>query len=458
MQTRFLHTESFRLTAVYATFLFVSMLTLGGLAYVMTDAAFQDQVLRFCDQDLAAIAKGYKTEGLSEAREIIGQRMASPEGSDFFLLQNGAGRKVAGNLPAMTPRLGVLRLPYPRAAEGDEAEDHEILGRGALLAPSLYVFVGRDLYFANTTEERILHALAWMLAATLVLAALGGIVLSRSFLKRMDAIARTCRAIIAGNFSDRVPTRGTKDEFDRLAGAVNEMLDRIADLVANLHQVSNDIAHDLRTPLTLLRHRLEQARVGARTPQDYSQAVDDAIAVSERLLAIFSALLRIAQIESGVRRSAFAPLDLSALLRELTDIYRPVSEDSGHPFAAEFDGPAVIQGDRELLLQLFANLVENAINHTPAGTRIVLALSQTLSGCVASVSDTGPGVPAERVPDLFKRFFRLEQSRSAPGHGLGLALVAAIAELHGADVAVRENQPGLRVEIAFREPTSDNPS
>lgn len=452
MRTRFLHTESFRLAAIYAAFLFVSMLTLGGLVYVMTDAAFQDQVLRFCDQDMAAIARGYATEGLSESQEIIGQRMASPEGSDFFLLQNDAGRKIAGNLPAMAPRMGVLRLPHPRAARGDEAQEHEILGRGAFLAPSLYLFVGRDLYFANAAKERILHALMWMLAATLVLSALGGVVLSRSFLNRMDAIAATCRAIIAGNFSDRVPTRGSRDEFDRLAGAINEMLDRIAELVANLRQVSNDIAHDLRTPLTLLRHRLEQARAEARTPEDYSRAVDDAIAVSDRLLAIFSALLRIAQIESGVRRSAFAPLDLRALLQELAEIYRPVAEDGGHPFATELHAPLMVQGDRELLLQLFANLVENAINHTPAGALIVLALSEG----VASVSDTGPGVPAERVPDLFKRFFRLEQSRSAPGHGLGLALVAAIAELHGAKVAVRDNRPGLRVEIAF--PTSDNPS
>lgn len=448
MQTRFLHTESFRLAALYAAFLFLSMVTLGTLVYVMTDAAFEDQVLRFCDQDLAAIAKGYSTEGPSEAEEIIAQRLALPGGSDFFLLQDKAGRRIAGNLPAMKARLGVLRLSYPRALEGDEPENHEILGRGVFLARNLYAFVGRDLYFANTTKEWILRALLWMIAATLALSAAGGLFLSRNSLSRMDAIADTCRAIIAGNFSDRVPTRGSRDEFDKLAAAINEMLDRIADLVANLRQVSNDIAHDLRTPLTLLRHRLEQARASARTPEEYSRAVDDAIALSDRLLAIFSALLRIAQIESGMRRSAFTQVELGALLQELAEIYRPVSEDSGHPFVVDLVGPVTIKGDRELLLQLFANLIENAINHTPPGTQITLALSR--EEYVVSMSDTGPGVPPERVPDLFKRFFRLERSRSTPGHGLGLALVAAVAELHDAEIRVRDNSPGLRVEIAFR--------
>jgi signal transduction histidine kinase len=462
VQTRFLHTESFRLAALHAAFLFLSMMILGALVYVMTDGAFQDQVLQFCDHDLAAIANGYSTEGIHEAKEIIGQRMASPGGLDFFLLEDAAGRRITGNLPQMEMRAGIIRLPNPNHVEGDEAEEHEILGRGAFLAQGLFVFVGRDLYFANTTKERIFHTLLWMIAATLILSVAGGMILSRNFLGRMDAIAKTCRAIIAGNFSDRVPTRGTRDEFDRLAGAINEMLDRIADLVVNLRQVSNDIAHDLRTPLTLLRHRLEQARVDARTPEDYSRAVDDAIAVSDRLLAIFSALLRIAQVESGMRRSAFAPIELRGLLQDLADIYRPVSEDSGHPFVVELDVPVTVQGDRELLLQLFANLIENAINHTPSGTQITLALSQTRY--VASVSDTGPGVSPESMPDLFKRFFRLEGSRSTPGHGLGLALVAAIAELHSADVTVRDNSPGLRVEIAFRsgvqEPsrTSDNPT
>ena len=449
MQTRFLYTESFRLSAIYAAFLFASMLALGVLVYVMMGAAFRDEVLQFCDQDLSAIERGYSTEGLSEATEIINQRMAAPSGSDFFLLQTAQGRRLAGNLPAMPARPGATRLAYPRLAHGNGEEGHEILGRGKLLAPGLFVFVGRDLYFANSAKEKILRALIWMLAATLLLAVLGGVLLSRSFLKRMDDIARTCRAIIAGNFGDRIPTRGTKDELDRLSGAINEMLDRIEDLMESVHRVSNDIAHDLRTPLTLLRHRLEQARVSAKTPQDYSRAVDDAISVSDRLLAIFSALLRIAQIESGARRSAFERVDLRALLQELTDIYRPVSEDSGHPFSTELGATVNVQGDRDLLLQLFANLVENAINHTPAGTAIRLTLCKAMNGVVATVADCGPGVPAERVPDLFKRFFRLEQSRSTPGHGLGLALVAAIAELHDAKIAVRDNRPGLRIEIEF---------
>ncbi len=264
VQTRFLHTESFRLSAIFAAFFFASTLALGALVYVMMGDAFQDEVLQFCDHDLAAIARGYSTEGLSEAVEIINQRMAAPGGSDFFLLQKGKSGRLAGNLSAMPPRIGVLHLPYPHIA-GAQGEGHAILGRGAYLAPGLFVFVGRDLYFANRTKARIFHALLWILAATLLLAVLGGTMLSRSFLGGMDTIAKTCRAIMAGNFGNRIPTRGTRDELDRLAGAINEMLDRIADLMENLRQVSNDIAHDLRTPLTPVA---PSARAGAGERED----------------------------------------------------------------------------------------------------------------------------------------------------------------------------------------------
>lgn len=451
MQNRFLHTESFRLLAIYASLFVASMLMLGALVYLVIDAAFQEEVMQGSDHDLASIEQGYSTEGLSEAVEIVNQSMAAPGGSDFFLLQKGSTQRLAGNLPPMVPQIGILRLPYPERGGATSKEGHAVLGRGKFLAPGIFVFVGRDLYFANTIEKRIFHPLFWILVVTLALAALGGSLLSRAFLRRMDAITDTCRAIMAGNFGNRIPAKATRNELDVLAAAINEMLDRIASLVEDVRQVSNDIAHDLRTPLTHLRHRLEQARVSARTPEEFSQAVDDAIVLSDRLLAIFSALLRIAQIEGRARRSAFETIDLRALLQDLSDIYRPVSEDSGHPFCVALKSPAIIQGDRELLLQLFANLVENAINHTPAGASINVELTETTGSYVVTVSDTGPGVPAELVPDLFKRFYRVEQSRSAPGYGLGLTLVAAIAELHGANVSVNDNRPGFRVEIVFAE-------
>ena len=201
--------------------------------------------------------------------------------------------------------------------------------------------------------RRILRTLLWVFAGALILALAGGLAVSRSFLRRTDEIVRTCRAIMAGNLASRIPLRGTEDELDRLSETINAMLDRIAALMDNLRQVTNDIAHDLRTPVTHLRHRLERARLQAKSKEDYDQALEAAILSSDDILHLFAALLRIAQIEGGARRSAFAPLDLVKLLTQLGDVFGPVAEDAKHHLRLSLNGPAVIHGDRELLIAAF---------------------------------------------------------------------------------------------------------
>ena len=443
MRNRFFRTEGFRLSALFAAVFALSFVILGGFVLVITNQALRDQILAFSATDIAAIRDGYAHEGVFEAREVINQLMASPASSGFYLLQQD-GRVVEGNLPAMTPRAGTQEI---------SASGHQVLGTGAFLASGLYVFSGSDTTRLHAVQAHLLNVMLGLFAAALLLAVAGGALVSRGFLRRTDAMATACRDIMNGNLKLRIPVRGTGDELDRLAEAINAMLSRIAALMENLSQVSNDIAHDLRTPVTHLRHRLERAQADSKTLGDHRAALEAAIAKADEILGLFAALLRIAQIEGGARRAAFAALDLGALLIQMRELFEPVAEEAGHTLELTNPETLTIRGDRQLLVQLLSNLIENAIVHTPQGTRIRLSLARDHDRAVVRVSDDGPGVPQEEHERLFRRLYRREASRSQPGYGLGLALAAAVAELHGADISIVEG-PGLVVQISFPLPSA----
>jgi signal transduction histidine kinase len=446
VRIRFLHTETFRLSAIYAVIFAASVMLLGGLVLVITERAFRDQVVRFSQGDIAAIQNGYNSEGLGEATEVVQQIMAAPGVSDFFLLQKD-GKPVAGNLPAMSPRAGVFSLTR---------NGHEILGAGKFLASGVYAWSGSDLARAQLAGRQIVQTMALLFAAALLLAVIGGAVVSRSFLRRSDAMARACRAIMDGDLKARIPVRGTQDELDRLAGTINEMLNRIAALMENLHQVTNDIAHDLRTPVTHLRQGLERARGGPEA--EHAQALEVAIGKTDGILALFVAMLRIAEIEGGKRRAAFAPVALAGLLMRLHELFGPVAEAAGHSLAVDFAQDAEIRGDPALLTQMLSNLIENAILHTPPGTHIVLALKMMDGRAALTVADDGPGVPADEHAKLFQRLYRREASRTRPGYGLGLSTAQAIAELHGASIGVVPGSAGLAIRVLFPAPRTSSGS
>jgi signal transduction histidine kinase len=445
---RFLRTEGFRLSALYACVFALSFAVLGSFVLVITNQALRDQILAFSTTDIAAIRDGYAHEGMHEAREVINQLTAAPASSGFYLLQQD-GKPVAGNLPAMLPRIGTVEFVLASSSR----HHHRVLGTGAFLAPGLYVFSGSDTPRLRAVQAHLLNVMLGLFGAAMLLAVAGGALVSRSFLRRTDAMARTCRDIMDGDLSLRIPVRGTQDELDRLAEAINEMLSRIVALMENLSQISNDIAHDLRTPVTHLRHRLERARADSRTMEDYGAALETAIAKADEILGLFAALLRIAQVEGGARRAAFQPLDLGTLLVQMRELFEPVAEEAGHTLhltGERGSEETIIRGDRQLLTQLFSNLIENAIVHTPPGTCITLSLAVAQGCAVARVSDDGPGVPREEHERLFRRLYRREASRTQPGYGLGLSLAAAVAELHGAAIRILEDtSPGLSVEIAF---------
>ena len=439
MQARLLQTDAFRLAAIYTAVFALTMAAIGFSVTVITREALRGQILRFSGADNAAVQSGYRGGKVHEAIEVVQQRMSAPGASDYFLLQQD-GQAIAGNLPPMKARPGAHALNLPSG--------HIILGSGQTIVPGLFVFSGSDLSRVNDVEDRIRATLLWLFLLGLVLAAASGFAVSRAFLRRTDAMAKACRAIMDGNLKARIPVRGARDEMDRLAATINEMLDRIAALMENLRQVTNDIAHDLRTPVTQLRHELEAALAGPASV--HAAAINGAIRKTDQMLELFAALLRIAQIEGGARRAAFARLDMRDVLASLAGTFDAVAEESGHKLVVGPLAGAPVRGDRALLVQLFANLIENAIIHTPEGTRISLELLQPAPGQVAvTVSDDGPGVPAGEHARLLRPLYRREASRGTPGYGLGLALAAAIADLHAASLTIEPLERGFSVRLVF---------
>jgi signal transduction histidine kinase len=451
--TRVFKTESFRSAALFATlFLILSWVLLGVVYWIVNDTQTA-ALVGAIDADISTIKNGYRGEGLPEAIEVIHQRLgpAKYSGADlpggYILIRDEASGRYEGNLQPKMFQLGLFSVSAPRNQKLDSTVT--VLGRGVYIAEGIYLFVGRDTSQIAATRARILWAFAWIEGAAIVLAGLGGIFFSVQFMRRIDAITRTCQSIVSGKFNDRIPLRGSGDELDRLSVAINNMLDRISTLLDNLRQVSSDVAHDLRTPLTHLRNRLEEARQKSVTTDDYAAVVSRALGDTDHLLVIFSALLRISQIESGSRLAAFSALSLTDLLERIYEMYGPVAEDEHHVLLQDIQKDVRIRGDGELLTQMFSNLIENAIRHTPSGTRIVIHLAVSDSTVLAAVADNGPGVPLGEYDKVFRRFYRLTSSRSTPGYGLGLALVAAIANLHNAKIELSDNHPGLRCLTSF---------
>jgi signal transduction histidine kinase len=425
---------------------------MGGLVLVTTNQVLREQIVSFAASDIATIRNAYASQGMREAREVVRQLMAGPDGQSFYLLQQD-GRVLDGNIPETPARTGQSQITFSSGGR-----THQVLGMGAFLAPGLYVFAGTDTTGLRGVQSHIVKVMLVLFAGAMLLAVAGGTLVSWSFLRHTDAMAKACRDIMEGDLKRRLPVRGTSDELDRLAETINEMLSRITALMEHLTQVSNDIAHDLRTPVSHLRHRLERVCTESNTVQDYRAALETAIAKADEILDLFAALLRIAQIEGRARRSAFAPLDLGRLIEYLHQLYEPVADESGHILRLRSTYRQVISGDHKLLIQLFSNLIENALVHTPAGTGISLSLSRDAKFALVQVSDNGPGVPPEEHARLFRRLYRRESSRTKPGHGLGLSLAMAIAELHGGTIRILKGS-GLTLEVALPLPPEiDSPS
>jgi signal transduction histidine kinase len=445
-------TYGFRITLLYIALFGVCVLMLFAVIYWATAEFMEEQLRAAIDTEMASLVDDYGSSGIDSTIDAIKRRVGSREHeASYYLLQDASGRKVAGNLAAMPAINGWYELPIP--PQGDDSDPSDtLMAQGEVLSNGWFLAVGQDTDQFTDFEDLIVNIAAGSLAAAFALAVIGGLATSASMLRRVTAITDAGRDIMRGNLARRIALRGNGDEFDRLSGNLNEMLDRIQMLMDGLRQVSNDIAHDLRTPLTRLRQRLELARAKATTVADYQAAVDQALAETDEILDTFGALLRIAQIEAGTRRSAFTEVDLSGVLQTIVETYAAVAEDHQHGLASRIAEGVTVQGDRQLLTQMIANLVENALRHTPTGTRIEIELAEPSSAPVCVIRDNGPGIPEPERQKVFRRFYRLDSSRATPGSGLGLSLVAAVAELHRIAIEVGDNRPGLQVTLRFPPP------
>jgi signal transduction histidine kinase len=456
-----LRTSSFRLTILYAAMFGLSGLVLFAIVAWSVTRFMAEQLDATVANELAEVqadAGGLDTGALKAV--IEGLTVNSP--GFFYLLQAPDGRVVAGNMTSVRPMPGPRSLRWTHGGPGQRPTGG-VRGQGISLPDGFYLFVGISDYQLNELREVITRAFVLGLGVTVVLAVAGGLIMSMGVLRRVEAVSRASRAIMAGDLGQRMALRGTEDEFDHLSTSLNGMLDRIQDLMLGLQQVSSDIAHDLRTPLTRLRQRLELARQREDTVAGLHVALDAAMSNVDAILDTFGALLRIAQIEAGTRRAGFRPVALSELLEELMEAYQPVADEKAQDLQAEIAPGLSVDGDRELLTQLFANLLDNAIGHSPAGARLSVKAAGVPQGVrqgvrqgvpqgvQVSVSDTGPGIPAPYRQKVLQRFYRLETSRAAPGNGLGLSLVDAVATLHHATLELRDNDPGLQCVIGFQQ-------
>ncbi len=449
----------FRATAFKLTLAILGLSALGA-GIVLGIVAWQ--VIKLVDtetkQTIEAEANGlaeqYELGGVRRLGSAIEARSREP-GSALYLLTNSAGEPLAGNISQLPPgvldRVGFVDTTY-------EATDASSVGKRALarifaLPGGFRLLVGHDLADRARIGAVMVRALATSLIFLAGLAALGALFVARRVLRRIDAMNSSARAIMAGDLSQRLPVSGSGDELDRLALGLNEMLARISDLMTGLREVSDNIAHDLRTPLTRLRNHVEAAlRQDADEPA-YRAALERTIEESDGLIRIFDALLMIARAEAGADRAGMSEIDAGAVVMGVTELYEPVADEKGFKMTVAVSPGLTITGNRELVGQAIANLIDNALKYgatdSSAGGRIDISARREDSRIVIEVGDHGAGIGNSDRQRVFDRFVRLEGARSRPGSGLGLSLAAAVARLHGGTVRLEDNAPGLKVVVTF---------
>jgi signal transduction histidine kinase len=451
---KILKTSTFRLAAIY---LLVFALSVGAiLAYVFWNTAglLARQTDATIRAEVQALADQYRILGLPGIVDTI-QRRSSERGGGIYLLANKEGKRVTGNLESVPKQVidetGWIDFPLDivvgttkqrrsaRAFHADLTDDYELI-------------VGRDVEELKLFGDIIKRTLFWALGFALVLGLGGGWLTSRNFLRRVDAITDASRNIMGGNLAGRMPVTGSDDELDKLASALNEMLDQIERLMTGMKEVTSNVAHDLKTPLSRLRARVESA-LRSNNKTEYRSALDKTIEESDRLLQTFNALLSIARAEAGQSRDTLQQINAHDIVADVAELYQPIAEEEGGTLVVHVEPNLTVMADRQLLSQALSNLVDNALKYgvTEADPKPQIMIEGKLEAgsVVIVVSDHGAGIAAEDRARVLDRFVRLDESRSKPGNGLGLSLVAGVMKLHGATLVLEDNQPGLRAKLVF---------
>jgi len=434
----------FRLTLTFSALFGLTALVLFAFIYWQTAVVETRRV----DHMLIRDAEYFASQPPDRLRDIIESRV-TPElrRITYVGLFNGAHRAEFGNFPVFPETLPIDGLAHRLVLAGPDgqAPPEIIRAIGIGMADGATLMVGRNVDSLDNLARVVKRALGLGLIPALLLSLGAGIVISQRTNRQVQKLHETARRIMNGDLKERLPIRGSGDDFDRLADSVNLMLDEIARLMEDMKATGDNIAHDLRTPLTRVRTRLERARDSGQSQEDWHETVDRAIVGLDQALRLITALLRIGEIEGGQRRAAFEELDLAELARELVELYDPIAEEKGLLLTWRAPDTATdlpISGDRDLLCELLANLLDNAIKFTPAGGLIAVEAQRAEGVCLLAVRDSGPGIPPEQREAVFQRFYRADISRSVTGHGLGLSLSRAIVILHGFTLTIEDNHPG----------------
>ncbi len=451
-------TTAFRLSLVYLVVFAVSaFFTLGYVAW-NAQRLLTQQIVGTVEAEITGLSEQYRVGGLRQLIAVVEARSREP-GASLYLVTTPAGERVAGNVDALPPgvldRRGQREIVYQRGSrEGGSSEVHRAVVRVFVLPGGFRLLVGRDIEERARLRDVIRRAFGWSMLLVLALGFFGGLFVTKRVLRRVEAMTETTQTIMAGHLDGRLAVSGTGDELDRLAQNLNAMLDRIGELMAGMRQVSDNIAHDLKTPLTRLRNRADEALRTATTPEELRAALEGTIEESQNLIRVFNALLMIARLEAGSAPEVLSEIDAAEAARGVAELYDALAEEAGMDLHVEIAGPLPVRGNRELLGQAVANLVDNAIKYgapAPGEARKPLRVSARRAGreVLVTVADAGPGIPEAERERVLGRFVRLEAARTRPGFGLGLSLVAAVARLHGGRLVLEDNRPGLRATLAL---------
>lgn len=443
----FLRSAGVRFAIIYAVVFGVTALVLAVVLWCSTLTVLQDQVRYAIRNDTLALLDHYQVGGVQSLEVAVAERLEGPTNPDgIYLLVGAHGERLVGNLEAWPQGLDLAQVWYKLSVRRGDVKSVALL-RMQPLPNGMKLLVGRDISARLQLRNVLRFGLLGALVMTLVLGIVGAVLVRSLFRRAIREVSITTSAIARGNISQRVPLNGYGDEFDELAASINDMLERIARLMDGVRQVSNSIAHDLRTPVARARARLEDAALHATSRPDMEAAIERAIQDLDGIAAVFQALLRIAEIEAGAQRRAFAVFDLATTILDLDELYSVVAEEKGITLRTIVSPLLLVFGDRELLQQAVVNLLDNALKFSPLGTQVTLAAQHVGEAVQIVVADQGPGIEQADRARATERFFRAESARHTVGSGLGLALVAAVVQLHNGKLSLEDNKPGLRAEI-----------
>ncbi|AJD40573.1 HAMP domain-containing histidine kinase [Rhizobium sp. SEMIA 4085] len=450
-----------RLSALYILLFSICAATLVFYVTAMSQRLLSGQIREAVQQEVDVVRRAYDLGGMNALLRAMERRTRQP-GANLYVIAGPSGDILAGNVASVQPGVfeetGWTSVPffYQRYADSGVDRRHMAIANIFVLDNGLRILVGRDL--GEPERFRVLVRQALMIA--LAIMGLGAIIIwfgiGRNALKRIDRMSAASKKIMAGDLSQRLPVGGSGDEFDRLSVSLNTMLERIEKLNEGLRQVSDNIAHDLKTPLTRLRNKAADA-IDTANEDQRRLALDGIISESDQLIRTFDALLMISRVEAGSVAAEMSPIELSTIVADSAELYEPVADEAGLLLTSSIEPGISIQGNRELIGQAIFNLIDNAIKYSGDGTggEISLKLLRRPDGICLSVADHGPGIPADKREDVVKRFVRLDESRSKPGTGLGLSLVEAVMELHGGTLELSDTDPekedsrGLTVSVIF---------